>query len=783
MKSLLGFVLGEDPREGYDPRRFAAERPRPAAPHPEAPPRPAPAPERPLLYGSHLENDPAAQAEPVPLGCWMVNQPGVRWPVRQQLQEDTRPLTVRSQIAATEAPISQSGSLAVYEPETFMNPLETTPDVIGTGSLINTYTGEIVDLFEDAMPPPTRQGGDGERERKQMQRRLLAAEGNVIASHRKREQQNPMQAGDAGAIGGIASYQVQADVTLEANARGARDLYFNRNELAPTELEMTRNPFGYEGFNNRLRILPWQPVTQELETKDWAPNATLLPGGQRPKHAARLRTDTPAPPRPGLVDGAAGRAAADGQAAVRRSAAERDAEGRTTAARCVASQQLYGDGVALGTSRVRLAEEAGSYKEAWGAGADVGPRVVTAASVRASLEALRDAPLAAPGRTDGAPRGGVVAAAQVALAAEAVAPRGAQAAAGPLGAAALGAREHAGARSVEAAPVLPRPQGELAGEARVGQRRASAPEQLYGDVGGAVFPTAAAAGALQQAPAPRKVGVAPDGRLVVLAPELVGPRAGTAAQTLRAAEAAAGRLGAGEPALAARPAVAAARLAAERAAAPRAAGAGGHDQHAGDRTVARRLAAEAAPTARAAAAGHAVFDQHAGDRTVGRRLTADTAAPLARAAGAGHGGLDRHEGGQVVAHRLAAEPALGGRAAATHRDFGGGERCGAASISALRGTAVSYRAGYDHVGGDADLQLRAERGAREWRPELVVRPQVMLSPGATGQRAVLGALPERRARVAKSPYRAGAERERGGLGGLTDLREPHEWRCEEVTEG
>jgi len=48
---------------------------------------------------------------------------------------------------------------------------------------------------------------------------------------------------------------------------------------------------------------------------------------------------------------------------------------------------------------------------------------------------------------------------------------------------------------------------------------------------------------------------------------------------------------------------------------------------------------------------------------------------------------------------------------------------------------------------------------------------------------VLGALPERRARVAKSPYRAGAERERGGLGGLTDLREPHEWRCEEVTEG
>jgi hypothetical protein len=55
--------------------------------------------------------------------------------------------------------------------------------------------------------------------------RLMAAEGNVNASHRKREQQLPMQSGDAGNSQQLANFGINADVALERNARAARDIY------------------------------------------------------------------------------------------------------------------------------------------------------------------------------------------------------------------------------------------------------------------------------------------------------------------------------------------------------------------------------------------------------------------------------------------------------------------------------------------------------------------------------------------------------------------------------
>lgn len=739
------------------------------------------------LYGSSLEHDPSAQSEPTPLGCWMTSQSGTKWPVRQALQDHTLPLTVRTQIAATQAPIAQSGSMAEYTPEAFMSPIETSASVLATGSLINTYTGEVAQLYEEAMPPPTRQGGDGERERKQMQRRLMAAEGNVNASHRKREQQNPMQAGDAGNISEIASYQVQADVSLETNARGARDLYFNRNELAPTELEMTRNPFGFEGYNNRLRITPWQPVTQELDNKDWAPNATILPGGQRPKHYARLKTDAPPVQHVGLPDGAGGRQAVDGQAPVRRSTAARDAEGQTVTARCVATQQLYGDGVAVATSNVRLREDAQPAKGRSSVGVHEGARVVTAASVLASLDGARGAALPAPQRTDGALRAGGVAAAQ------ATQPRkdesrtatDARMSAGPEGAGAQGLQaQSAPARHDGTAPQQARPQFEVvAGEPRVAAQRLTARqvEQLYGEAAagvGTTFPQAAAAQALQQAAAPTKLGLSGEGRLILLTSDLAGHRVAAAGQQLRSERIDASRLGVSDGPAVARAAVAATRLLQEQEPAPRAAGAEGHDRHEGGRVVAQRLTAEPAWEPRAAGAGG--HDRHEGDRVVARRLIAEPALTT-RASGAGRVGLDQHEGGKVAAQRLVEEPALYGRAASTHRDFGGGERTGAVTISAVRGNAVGFRRGYEQVGGDADYGLQSERGVREWRQELLVQPKTMISPEAVGQRAALGRRPERRPRVAKSPYRAGGDRERGGL--INPLTEPLASRCEDATEG
>ena len=440
MKSLLGILLGEDPREKYNPSKFHLETgtsfapPQPiphvvrnalpsqdhqtrldnyppplphiipgadALPSPvRQPPSEVPAapPPQQRLYGNNrgggdMDNNPSAQGEPTPLGCWLVSQPGTMWPGRQDLKVDTIPLTSRVQISACNAPIGCKGTVALYEPESFMNPMETTHPVIATGSLINTYTGEVSDLFEDAMPPPDngRDPGDSERERKQAQRRLMAAEGNVTTNHRKREQQDPIQPGDAGIATQLTTHQISADVSTEWNERACRDLYFNRNELAPTELEQTRNPFGFEGYNNRIRINPYLLPTQGLDQKDWVSNATILPGGdQRPKHKTKLRKDRPRTDYMGQVTGI--QQSEDSKAGVRKSHAMRDEEGLVDASRCASAQVLYGDAAAVSSGQVHLSRDRSEKAPRTGVLSSFlqGASTVTASSVLTSLSGLRE---------------------------------------------------------------------------------------------------------------------------------------------------------------------------------------------------------------------------------------------------------------------------------------------------------------------------------------------------------------------------------------------------------
>ena len=417
MKGILAKLLGEDPVEKYDPHKFAITRSAAASlpaqrktslPILEAAPTTVPSVQRAApvarptiasepqpraeqrLYGGNndMAHNPNAQSEPTPLGCWLVNQPGALWPVRQDLKVDTIPLQARVAIAsACVAPIG-CGSAALYDPESFMSPIETSQPVIATGSLINTYTGEVSDLFEDAMPPPDngRDAGDAVRERKQAQRRLMAAEGNITASHHKREQQNPIQPGDAGAATQLANFQINADVATEWNERACRDLYFNRDELAPTELEMTRNPFGFEGFNNRIRINPYILPTQDLDEKNWTSNATLLPGGDtRPKNLkTKLRKDRPRTDYTGQVTGI--QQADDSKPIVRKSKAARDKEGLTEANRCVNAQALYGDAAAVSSGQVRLSRDRSEEDPRRGIVSSLeGQSLVTASSVLTSL--------------------------------------------------------------------------------------------------------------------------------------------------------------------------------------------------------------------------------------------------------------------------------------------------------------------------------------------------------------------------------------------------------------
>jgi hypothetical protein len=657
-----------------------------------------------LLYGSSggndLQHSANAQQEASSLGCWLVSQPGVAWPVRQELKADTLPLQARAQIAAASAAPLGNGAAALYDNDTFMSPLAASQPVIATGSLINTYTGEVVDLFEDAMPPPDngRDAGDAERERKQAQRRLMAAEGNVNASHHKREQQNPIQPGDAGAITQIAAFQVSQDVATEWNERANRDLFFNRNELAPTELEMTRNPFGFEGYNNRLRITPYLLPTQELDEKNWTANATLLPGGDhRPKNVKpRMKKERPrtdyagqvSPPVPGETQ----------TPGVRRSAAARDQEGRVQPGRGVdASQALYGDARAVDSASQQ------SPKALRGVKGEAPPRfgfqsasgeacsAVTAASVLSSL-GLR----------------GVSAEAQPLLGASA-----------PLdSASAVASAQHrASARreALQAAPTL----------ATLG-------------LGSDLVQTHA-----QDRRAPEEAGALPLGQ----AADERGAAFSTAQrQELGGRDA---RPAAQPPPGGAQPSLQGAKVASaqltQRRAAP-------------ELQEFRAGAHEPSEGLSAAAASGVLQSRESRKEALERHGQAQAFEARGSAAGA-HGAF-----GQLGFKARSERSFLEERAALAHDDRGFAERNSAVSTSNARGSVLSSRQDNFRVGGDTDYQRRAQPGHRETRPELQTSPYVAASSTTAGQRSLLGAArEERRPRLAKSPIKAHRLRERSGL--------------------
>ena len=776
MKNFLGLLLGEPAGAEYDPEKYSSRpllsarpssqrplevygaRPREAPARPvtqEARPSPAtsdarpPVPANQMLYGSsggnELQHNANAQPEASSLGCWLVSQPGVAWPVRQELQADTLPLQARAQIAAASAAPLGNGAAALYDNDTFMSPLAVSQPVIAPGSLINTYTGEVVDVFEDAMPPPDngRDAGDAERERKQAQRRLLAAEGNVVASHRKREQQNPIQAGDAGPITQVAHFQVSHDVATEWNERANRDLFFNRNELAPTELEMTRNPFGFEGYNNRLRISPYLLPTQDLDDKNWTPNATLLPGGDhRPKNLKpRMKKDRPRTDYAGQISPQVpGETQTPG---VRRSAAARDQEGLVQATRGAdASQVLYGDAHAVDAAAHATPRALRGFK------GEAGPQygvqsasgdafsTVTAASVLSSL-GVRGVPAEAPpvvGASSPFPASAAASSQQQAPQ-RTEAPRPSHPTLATLGLGADLARTHAqdlrsrGA-SLEAAS---QPPGNAAGE--VGAALSAAQHLGPRD-------------SRAEAPVGLSSGVEGHGESLVALQR----------QSLRDE----GLPGSSLPLTATQPAshgsrVASAQLSQSRSPELFECRPGAHDPGQG---------------LSAAAASGAQGSREARKEVLDLRGRSHGSQVRETAAGA-HGSF-----GQTDFKTRSEASFLAERSSLAHSANGFSERNSVVTTSNARGSALSTRRDNFRVGGDADYHRRAEASYRETRPELQTRPYVATSSGAAGQRSLLaGAREERRPRLAKSPIKAHRLRERSGI--TAQLQEPRESRYED----
>lgn len=314
MRGFLASLIGDEKSGSYDADRYQlygfqkvyGDAPAPAADAPTSepplpPPRQLPAP---LVEDAGQQTGGLGSPEPVQFGCWALPQPAkVPTGGNQQIVWDRSATAAKAQIAAQEAPTGHGSTLAPYDDRTWRTPFEVSQDVVVTGALINTYTGEVTETYENAMPPPDREAGDLERQWKTADLRLQAAQGYEPRKLQKKEIEDPLPPADSGPIMANASFRQMQSVALESNERCSRDHYFNRDELVPTEPIMTSNPMGFRGFQNMLRINPYLPVTQELDNKDWAPNSEPIPTTARfLETRIRLHRDALAG-RTGLAEG------------------------------------------------------------------------------------------------------------------------------------------------------------------------------------------------------------------------------------------------------------------------------------------------------------------------------------------------------------------------------------------------------------------------------------------------------------------------------------------------
>ena len=275
MRKILGSMLGENIDEDYNENKYSQKQAvlkNPMRYH---------ATDRRYLeqpnnvYGAE---EPSVEKEKTSsLGGWLVNSHlGDITSSERQLKLERPTQRDEPSLAVTVPPTARGNTSADFSKEMFQTPADRAQDLISTGSLINTYTGEVITTLENDMPPPDREAGEIVHENKAKQLRLLAASGNPRSTRPKKELENSIPAGDTGKISTESSILASANVRREGEERNARDAYFNKNGMAPTEMEMSRNPVNYDGYNNRVRFKPYLPYTQELDTKDWIANSSQL---------------------------------------------------------------------------------------------------------------------------------------------------------------------------------------------------------------------------------------------------------------------------------------------------------------------------------------------------------------------------------------------------------------------------------------------------------------------------------------------------------------------------
>lgn len=161
-----------------------------------------------------------------------------------------------------------------YSDELFKTPIDNTENKISTGIMVNPYTGEMYETFENQMPPPNKDKFIPADRFEIVNPKLLQMFGGVnnhAPKPKKKEICLDVPGTDFG--NNVWGDQLYAEERRKRMLEVIhRELWNNRSGDSSTASAVAKEkPAGFVGVQQMYRALPYLPPTQELDDKGYLP--------------------------------------------------------------------------------------------------------------------------------------------------------------------------------------------------------------------------------------------------------------------------------------------------------------------------------------------------------------------------------------------------------------------------------------------------------------------------------------------------------------------------------
>lgn len=171
-------------------------------------------------------------------------------------------------------PSLQTHHVGSYSDELFKTPLDNTENKISTGVMLNPYTGEMFETFENEMPPPNTDQSIPADRFDIVNPKLLAMHGGFDQNRtkpKKKEVCLDVPGSDFGRnVWGDQLYEEERRQRMAEIVQ--RDLWNRRDGDHSTVAAVAKEkPAGFVGLHSMYRALPYLPPVQNLDNKGYLP--------------------------------------------------------------------------------------------------------------------------------------------------------------------------------------------------------------------------------------------------------------------------------------------------------------------------------------------------------------------------------------------------------------------------------------------------------------------------------------------------------------------------------